>query len=294
VLDVVTTVGDLVEQGVAALAAAGVADAAREGRELFAACVCGTASDAWLRRAEPAPAALRQRFETAIDRRARGWPQAYAAGRACFRGHWLAVDDRVLIPRPETEGLVELVVRWAQRQCATTGAAPLVTDVGTGSGCIAISLALEAQVAGVIASDVSADALNLALENAAAAGVKERVGFRRGDLLLPLLDDRVDAVVSNPPYIATAEWEQLEPSVRDREPRLALDGGPDGLEPTRRLLGAARAALRPGGLLALEIDARRAAASAALARDAGFEGIEVGEDLFGRPRYLTGRQPGAA
>jgi release factor glutamine methyltransferase len=168
---------------------------------------------------------------------------------------------------------------------------PVVADIGTGSGAIAIALALEAPVSGVIATDVSADALNVALENAAMLGARERIGFRHGHLLDPLLDDRVDVVVSNPPYVATAEWEALDGSVKDYEPRLSLDGGADGLDPYRAIARQARESLTAGGLLALEIDARRGAATADIVRAAGFEQVTIRDDLSGRPRYLLARNP---
>jgi release factor glutamine methyltransferase len=199
------------------------------------------------------------------------------------------VDQRVLIPRPETEGLVELVLRTGRRADGLTGR--VVADIGTGSGAIAIAIALESPVAGVIATDVSADALSVALENAQALGAKERIGFRRGDLLLPLLDDMVDVIVSNPPYVSSGEWEALESGVRDYEPRLALDGGPDGQAAIGRLAAAARHSLNAGGLIALEVDSTRAQQSAALVTQAGFDAVEVRHDLFGRPRYVLGRQP---
>ena len=286
---VVTRTRDRLERASAVLAAAGVAEARREAEELYAAVICGAASAAYLDRECEMPAAIAARFGDAVARRAAGWPQAYAAGRANFRGHWLSVDHRVLIPRAETEGLVELVMRWVYRRTAVP---PVVADVGTGSGAIAIALALESTVSGVIATDSSAEALNLAVENAAALGAKERISFRRGHLLDPLLGETVDVVVCNPPYVATGEWQALEPSVRDYEPQVALDGGVDGMGVMRELIGQARSALLPGGLLALEVDARRAAGTAEVARSAGFEHVEVGDDLFGRPRYVRGRQPG--
>ena len=293
----------------AMLAAAGVADARREADELYAAFVCGATSAAFLDRDRSMAEAARERLIASAQRRAAGWPPAYAAGRANFRGHWLAVDQRVLIPRPETEGLVEIVLEyvgaWERRSVGADALAVpaptlprshaptplLVADIGTGCGAIAIALALEATIAGVIATDVSADALNVALENAQALGAKERISFRRGDLLAPLLGDVVDVVVSNPPYVASAEWAALEPGVKDYEPRLALDGGADGQDVIRGLVAGARAALGPGGLLALEVDARRAQQTAALAARSGFERVEVRPDLFGRTRYVLGRQP---
>ena len=280
--------GDAIAQASSRLAAAGLADARREVDELYAALVCGATSRAFLDRDVPIPAPLAERLETAVERRARGWPQAYATGRANFRGHWLAADPRALIPRAETESLVELVIAWTRG--ALDDRLPVIADVGTGCGCIAIALALEARVAGVIATDASAEALNLAIENATALGALERISFRQGDLLAPLMGETVDAVVSNPPYVTTMECDWLHPTVRDFEPRLALDGGSDGLGLTRRLAAEAFAALRPGGLLAIEVDAGRADASADIMQHAGFDGVEIGEDLFGRPRTVHGRR----
>ncbi len=262
-----------------------------EADDLYAAAVCGSRSSAFLDRDKPIAEPVRERLLLAAQRRKAGWPQQYAAGRANFRGHWLAVDQRVLIPRPETEGLVELVIEFSSGASSsktrpTLPLAPLIADIGTGSGAIAIALALEARVAGVIATDISADALNLAIENATSLGAKERINFRRGDLLAPLLDDKVDVVVSNPPYVATDEWEKLEASVRDYEPRLALDGGLDGLDVYRRLAPEAMASLNPGGFLALEIDARRADQTAEIVRDAGLVDVTLHADTFGRTRYL--------
>jgi release factor glutamine methyltransferase len=281
------TVGEAVGRAAATLTAAGLTDARREADELYAALVCGATSRAWLDREAAIAPTLAERLDTAAHRRAEGWPQAYATGRANFRGHWLTVDRRVLIPRAETESLVQLVLDWA----ATRRVPPVVADIGTGSGAIAVALALEGRVAGVIATDVSAEALTVAVENATALGAKDRISFRRGDLLVPLLGDPVDAVVSNPPYITTLECDWLHPTVKDFEPHLALDGGADGLALTRRLAAEAAAVLPPGGLLALESDAGRADATAAILRDAGLADVEIGDDLFGRPRTVVGRRP---
>lgn len=285
----VVSVGDAVARAAETLAAAGLGDARREADELYAAIVCGATSRAWLDRAQAIAPAVGERLEAAAQRRAEGWPQAYATGRANFRGHWLATDRRALIPRAETESLVERVLEWAAGRTVP----PVIADIGTGSGAIAIALALEGRVAGVIATDLSADALNLAIENAAALGARDRISFRRGDLLAPLLDDAVDAIVSNPPYITTAECAWLLPAVKDFEPHLALDGGPDGLAAIRRLAPAAARALPLGGLLALEVDSGRAEASAAIVEEAGFADVEIGDDLFGRPRTVLGRRPEA-
>jgi release factor glutamine methyltransferase len=287
------------------LRAAGIDEASREVDEMYAALVLGATSRAFLDQHEPITELMQRRLLDAARRRASGMPQAYAVGRANFRGHWLAVDERVLIPRPETEGLVDIVIEWARiadvglrispahpaiRDPQSAPRLPVVADIGTGSGAIAIALALEAPIAGVIATDVSADALNVALENAASTGTRERIAFRRGPLLAPLLGDVVDAIVSNPPYVSTRECDELAPAVKDYEPRLALDGGADGLAVIRRLVAEAPAALVPGGLLALEVDARRAEQTAALVGDGGFAGVTVKDDLFGRPRYVIARR----
>ena len=283
------TVGQALREARELLEAAGTPDAARESSELYSALVRRPTSAAWLDREQPCSDALRADLGEAARRRAAGWPQAYAAGRANFRGFWLAVDRRVLIPRPETEGLVDVVLAWMRRR-APGRPAPLVADVGTGSGAIAIALALEAGVERVVAIDRSSGALEVARANAAehAAG---RVEMRQGDLVAPLGGERVDVLVSNPPYVATGEWERLEPGVRDFEPREALDGGADGLGPTRELVRVAEATLQPGGLLALEVDASRAGLVSALAAEAGLVECTVLEDLFGRPRYLRARRP---
>ena len=161
------TVGQAVEGVRAALEESQVEDPQREAAELYGAVVCGATSAAFLDKDKPIAPAVADRLSVAALKRAAGWPQAYAAGRANFRGHWLSVDQRVLIPRPETEGLVELVLqRLTVERRRMTDKLPVVADIGTGSGAIAIALALESPVAGVIATDVSADALNVALENA--------------------------------------------------------------------------------------------------------------------------------
>jgi release factor glutamine methyltransferase len=299
------TVGEALAAAARALEAAGVQEPRREADALYAALVRGATSAAWVERGRPLAAEGAAFLAGAVARRAAGYPQAYAAGRAAFRRHWLRVDERVLIPRPETEGLVALVLEWArQADTPRTGGkavqgAPVrrspglvAADVGTGSGAIAVSLATEGPFALVYAIDASADALQVARGNVMGLGLAGRVRCLRGDLLGPVGAGSLDAVVSNPPYVATAELTGLEPSVRCFEPLEALDGGPDGLEPSRGLAGMARRALRPGGLLALEADARRAQETAGAVRTAGFVDVVVRDDLFERPRYVTALQPG--
>jgi release factor glutamine methyltransferase len=283
------TVGEALVRSRLALEQAGMPDAKHEVEELYATIVRRGTSAAWLEREAFIPSTVIDRLAEAVRRRAAGWPQAYATGVAAFRGHWLCVDRRVLIPRPETEGLVELVLDWSRREGARQDPSLLVADVGTGSGAIAVALALEAPWLRIIATDRSADALMVARANVEAHCVGDRVELRRGHLLEPLAGERVDAVVSNPPYVASGEWGRLAAGVRDFEPREALDGGRDGLAPTRELIASARQVLRPGGLLALEVDARRAGPTASLVAAAGFDSCEVVQDLFGRPRHVRAR-----
>jgi release factor glutamine methyltransferase len=176
--------------------------------------------------------------------------------------------------------LVERVLGW----CRERGHWGTAVDVGTGSGCIALSLAVEGAFSRVIATDLSARALALAHRNAAAIRPKTPIEFRVGDLLWPVRE-RVDVVVANPPYVTSAEWDALDAGVREHEPRLALVGGADGMAHIRALLRLARARVREGGLLALEVDCRRADRVLSLARAGGWR-ARVERDLFGRERYL--------
>ncbi len=285
--------GEAVARAADLLQEAGVAEPRREALEICAMLMRRPTGAAWLERDQPASAGLAAALDQAVRRRAAGWPQPYAAGAANFRGHWLLVDRRVLMPRPETEGLVDLVLPWVRAEGRRRGAPVVVADACTGSGAIAVALALEAAPAAVrvIATDCMPDALEVARANVAALGVADRVELRLGDLLQPLAGEPVDVVVSNPPYVAADEWDGLDASVRDFEPREALVAGGDGLAAIRALAPAARAALRPGGLLALEVDERRAGAAVDLVAWAGFDGCEVLNDLFDRPRYVRAWRP---
>ena len=214
-----------------------------------------------------------------VRRRGRHEPVAYITGK---RGFWkldLAVDARVLIPRPDTERLVELAL-----EALTGREAPRVVDVGTGSGAIALSIASERPDATVLAIDLSPDALAAAEANAAAAGLTN-VTFARGDVLAPAADFRPDVVLSNPPYITSAECEALMPDVRLFEPRLALDGGLDGLRVVRALVTQAAALLPAGGALLFEIGHDQGPAAAALVEaSAAFTGVTVHKDYGGKDR----------
>jgi len=218
------------------------------------------------------------RYQDAVAQVERGVPFAYAVGRVGFRTLDLAIDRRALIPRPETEGLVGLVLA----RCVIGR----VADIGTGSGCIALALAVEGQFDKIVAVEHSPAAAALARENVKRIGPKTPVEIREGNLLAPLLanGERFRAIVANPPYLTTAEYEELDPSVRAFEPREALVSGNDGLVATRALFAGAAALLEPGGLLALEIDERRDVAVRQVGRDHGWS-VDIFNDLFDRPRY---------
>ena len=288
-----SSIAAALEEAVALLERAGVPDPRREATTLWAA-VAGDGTrrgDVWLRRDREPPPEVARRFREAVERRARGVPFAYAVRSVGFRTLELQIDSRALIPRPETEGLVELVLDWARgagEREEGRGRGGVAADIGTGCGCIALSLAVEGEFDRVIAVERSAAAAALARENVERVRPPVPVEVREGDLLAPLGGGaRLRAIVSNPPYLTDAEYASLEPGVRLFEPREALVGGGDGLAVTRALLAGARGLLEPGrGLIALEIDERRAAETAALARAHGWSQVVVREDLFGRPRFL--------
>ncbi len=223
----------------------------------------------------------------AVARLQSGAPFAYAVGRAAFRHLTLDVDERVLIPRPETEGLVEEVLRMS------AGLRGSAIDVGTGSGAIALSLASEGTFDTVVATDISMDALAMARRNAArlAGALRVPVDFRHGSLLAPVQDVRAAVIVSNPPYIAYHEAAELPSSVRDWGPTLALLSGADGMAATVAIIRGAADLLQQGGVLALEVDARRASLVAeSLAVDPRYSEIAVRLDLAGRERFVVARR----
>ena len=227
----------------------------------------------------------------AAERRARGAPLEYATGRASFRHLVLVVDERVLIPRPETELLVDIALEHRGGGVAV--------DACTGSGCVALALAQEGEFSRVIATDVSLDALAVAGTNLARlrASLRAPVEFRSGSLLAPVRErgERVQVVVGNPPYVAESEATTLPPSVRDWEPGAALFSAENGLAHIRALAREAAAVLDAGGLLAIEVDARRASLAAELvAADARYRDVAVRLDLAGRERFVVARRAVAA
>jgi release factor glutamine methyltransferase len=269
----------LLAEATGRLDAAGVSEPRREALRLWAELHASAAEVMVEGDVEAAPesaAALRE----AVRRRARGEPLAHVAGRAGFRTLTLQTDHRALIPRPETEGLVDLLLGRVR-----TGR---VADIGTGTGCLALSLAAEGHFEQVAAVDLSVEALGLAKENRDA--LRLPVALVRGDLCGPLGPQSMDAVISNPPYLTEREYAELDPSVKAWEPAEALVSGPDGLRATVRLLRETRDVLRPGGWLAVEVDCSRAGAVAARAESLGWMDVAIHADLFGRERYLLARR----
>ena len=274
-------VGQVVETIAARLADAGIADASAEARDLVAAVLNENRFwprvhvDALLSRE------IADQAYMVAARRTKGMPFAYAVGRAAFRHLTLQVNERVLIPRQETEVLVDLVLE----RCRTGTCA----DIGTGSGAIALALAAEGSFGHIVATDIDAGAVALARRNAEVLGPRLRtaVVFRTGDLLAPLAGETFDVLVSNPPYIAFEEAMELPASVRNWEPGHALYSGSHGLDATRRIIRDAPGILSTGGLLALEVDSRRATLVAEMAASSGhFRDVGVFQDLAGRDRFV--------
>ena len=227
-------------------------------------------------------------FRGLVAERAKRVPLQHLTGSQAFWKHEFRVTPDVLIPRPETELLVETaleLLRGSER--------PLIVDVGTGSGCIALSLASERPDAELHATEISAPALEVARENARRLGLEGRVAFHLSLLLEPVsgLEERVDLVVSNPPYVGPTERDALAPEVRDHEPALALFPPGDALSVYRRLVPAAFEWLRPGGFLIVEIAPTLADAVSGLLAEAGFADVRLANDLAGRARLARGRRP---
>jgi release factor glutamine methyltransferase len=232
----------------------------------------------------PLPPRTEQRFRRCLDRRADHEPTAYIMGTREFFGLEFEVTRAALIPRPETEVLVQIAAEWLRRN--RPGAPVTVADVGVGCGTIAVALATELPNARLIAIDTSKRALALARRNSERHGVADRIEFAHGSILAPLTR-KVDVIASNLPYVRTSDWLDLPPEIHDYEPRSALDGGPDGFRLIRRLLQQAPDRLTPGGALFAEIgDDEGADATSAAKRSFPDARIEVRPDLAGLDRVL--------
>ncbi len=281
--ELVVTHRELLAEATRLLDDAGLAEPRREAARIWSWLEPRPAAAAPPDEGAAIPAERMTTFRSAVRRRAAGEPLAHVTGWAGFRHLTLRSDARALIPRPETEGLVDLLLARAR-----TGR---VADVGTGTGCIALSLALEGAFDQVVGIDLSPEALALARDNRRETGAG--VALVRGDLTECLESRSLDALVSNPPYLTAAEYGALDPSVRDWEPELALSGGRDGLETIERLLVEGRRVLRPEAWLALEVDASRAGQCAARAGALGYTEVAIHTDLFGRERFLLARRSDA-
>ncbi|WP_173297981.1 peptide chain release factor N(5)-glutamine methyltransferase [Thermanaeromonas sp. C210] len=287
------TLGEALEKATSRLRRAGVEEPRLEAEVLLAAVSGLTRPQLLARREYLLAGETVEEYLRLVARRSEGYPLQYLTGCREFMGLPFKVTPDVLIPRGDTEVLVEAVLNRADRDRPW-----VVADVGTGSGAIAVSLAYYLPRAFIYALDISKGALRVAAENARRLGVAERIRWEEGDLLEPLLKQRevagagVDAVVANLPYIPAGEWEKLPREVR-HEPRLALDGGPDGLDLYRRLLPQAAALLKPGGLLAVEIGPGQGPAMAQLAAALGaYTAGEIIKDYAGRPRCFLARRAG--
>jgi len=282
------TLGGIIEASTAFLTARKVAEPRLAAEWLAARLLrCGRLA-LYEKRDEVLSEPLVDAMRRGIRRVADGEPVQYVVGRWEFRGHPMIVDRRALIPRPETEQLVQLVL---DARDLWQDSSPFVADIGTGSGCIAISLARERPQGRYLATDISPEALELAAENARLNGVSECITFapaELGDLLDPAT---VDIIVSNPPYIPSATVDNLSASVRDHEPRIALDGGPDGLAILRNIAEEATMALRNGGGLFFELSAEQQQASdvGRYLGELGFEDIRIDRDLTGAQRFISAR-----
>jgi release factor glutamine methyltransferase len=283
------TVTEALDSATSTLRDAGIAEAGLDA-ELLLRHVLGWDRATVLARGDrPLPPGAEGRFVDIVGERARRRPLQHLTGTQAFWRHEFLVGPAVLIPRPETEVLVEAALGLMRGTRA-----PRVVDVGTGSGCIALSLAAERPDAVVFATDVSGEGLAMARDNALRLGLISRIRFVRGDLLEAFRAGReapFDLVVSNPPYVPEAEWRALAPEVRDHDPRRALVPAEGVPALYARLLAGAARVLRPGGAVALEVGAGQSDAVAAQATAAGFVSARALRDLQHIPRVIVATRP---
>ncbi len=287
-----STVGNVLRRAEELLAAAGVENPRRDAEALLAHCLKVEPWRLLLEREKVLTPGEEAEFQTLLEARRARRPLAYIRGWTGFHDLILACDPRALVPRPETEILVEEAFRFLAGK-----GAPEVIEIGCGTGAIALALARQLPGAVLGASDISPAALELARDNAARLGLLEKVDLRLGDLFAPWTDRRgggVDLVVANPPYLSRQELAAAPPEVREFEPRLALDGGEDGLEVIRRLIEEVAGYLQPSGRLIFEIGAGQGAAVRRLAGETeGWDFLELARDYCGRDRVAVfGRRDG--
>jgi release factor glutamine methyltransferase len=230
------------------------------------------------------------RFDEVIHERARGCPTQYITGHQEFWGLDLLVSPAVLIPRPETEHVVETVLELVKEYTFTGPGRLRILDVGTGSGCIALALASELPHAEIQACDISDEALEMARINAARLALGGRVLFRKSDLLSVYLGEQFDFIISNPPYVGEADADKVQKQVREFEPRIAVFSGREGMEIYRRLIPEAQDALRPGGWFVTEIGYSEEEKVRSLLN--GWADIQVTADLQGIPRVMAAKKTG--
>jgi release factor glutamine methyltransferase len=281
------TVGSIVAAAADRLAAAGIDDAGREAAVLMARRLGCPPALVILRRQDALDRAVAELFLNDVSRRERREPEALIRGERSFFGREFAVSPATLVPRPETELLVEAVLSGLKDGMR-------VLDIGTGSGCIAVTVAAERPGARVTAVDVSEDALAVARRNAEKHAFSNQIEFLRSDLYAafgPAAGGDFDIIVSNPPYVSTQVIPTLEPELQF-EPRIALDGGDDGLDVIRPLIARSAAFLRPGGRLFLEIGFDQAERVASLMSSARYTSVVVGKDHAGHDRILSGVMSG--
>ncbi len=305
------TIREAYLQGREHLAASGSVEAAIEAEVLLRHALRLDRAGLYMRWDQSMPGEAWDRYRRLLDDRATGRPVPYITGQREFMGLSFAVDERVMIPRPETEVLVEFVAKSLTERASgrghrapdqtdmdhgarspKPGARLVIVDVGTGSGCIAVSLAHLLPRATVFATDVSAEALEVARANAVRHGVDGRITFLRGDLLNPLPPDlagRVDGVVSNPPYVPLAQRDALAREIRDFEPQVAVFAEGGGTAVHRRLIAEAPRWLAPSGLLAMEVALGQADAVAGLMRlDGTYATVRILPDYSTIPRVVAG------
>jgi len=279
---------DLLKSAAKQLRIAGAESAHREAEWLLAAILQTDRANLYLMRERRLQKNEHAQFEEFLNRRLKREPLQYILGVCEFSGFEFAVTPAVLIPRPETELLVEKVV-----ELAAPLETPRIIDLGTGSGCIAVSLAKLITNAQIVAIDISAAGLEIAQTNARKLGVVERIEFRLMDMTQtePLAsDEKFDIVVSNPPYVLETERPSLQPEVRDWEPAEALYVKDDGLKFYRGIIDYCKKHLRPGGWVACEMASQRSTAIEKLFREAGFHEVQIINDLAGFERHVIGQK----
>lgn len=290
---ILPTIAEAIAEGAARLQAAAVAEDRRTAGVLLCHVLAIERTRLLTRSEDPITEEDYETFLRLVARRASGEPLQYITGHQEFYGLDFIVTPDVLIPRPETEFLVERVIKLASDP--RKAASPLIVDIGTGSGCVAITLAVHLPRARLIATDVSAAAIDVARANAARHKVAARIGFIQGDALKPLaqlkLEHSVDFIASNPPYVSERGPELIQREVREWEPHRALFGGIDGLDFCRRLLADTVQYLKPSGYLVVEIGYGQLASISDLIAASSWELVDVLRDLQDIPRTLTVMKP---